>query len=170
MSEGKLCSADESSLSSSSQLLFVYRMHLWSTTETSGRQLQSPVTYVQDQCCSLYQDYLKLICTYLSEPVDGVKEQSTEKLLLRFRQALHLLYYIHVGQDQGATCDRAHTHRRFYSHRHDNTPISMGHMQLRPHLAGRQSLQGLPDVVSPHTISTGERMGTDREEIHAWTK
>lgn len=40
--------------------------------------------------------YLTWTCSYLSEPVDGVKQQSTEELPLSFWQALHFLYDIHV--------------------------------------------------------------------------
>lgn len=42
---------------------------------------------------------------YLSEPVDGVKEQSADKLPLSLRQALHFLHDVHVREDQGAPCD-----------------------------------------------------------------
>lgn len=36
-------------------------------------------------------------CIDLSEPVDGVKQQSTDEIPLSFWQALHFLHYVQVG-------------------------------------------------------------------------
>lgn len=44
----------------------------------------------------------------LSEPVDGVKQQSANKVPLGFGQTLHFLHDVEVDQDQGAACGRGH--------------------------------------------------------------
>lgn len=48
--------------------------------------------------------FVLLTLSHLSEPVDGVKEQSTEKLFLGFWQAFNFVHYIHVCQDQRTPC------------------------------------------------------------------
>lgn len=80
--------------------------------KTGARHSFSHVSYLR-----INQTYLTWACSYLSEPVDGVKQQSTEELPLRFWQTLHFLYCIHVCQDQRAACVQGHTHghKLFYT-------------------------------------------------------
>lgn len=54
------------------------------------------------------------VCSYLSEPVDGVKKQRTEELPLSFWQALDFLHHIQVCQDHWAPCDRPSGNTKTY--------------------------------------------------------
>lgn len=126
-SAGKWCSAGESSLSSSSLFLFACRRHL-----QPGERGTTLTAY-------FFQELVQSTRSYLSEPVDGVKEQRTEELPLSLWETLHFFHNIHVCQDQWASCDDP---------KHKHTFIYRPHKTYKGHECGFFSSYNSPKRAS----------------------